>query len=136
MTHRGTVSDRVVGWTFVGVTVCLSAAMIVRASLGHSEGWWEWPIIGAFAALFLFFGLALLMDDPPRWLLLLVVVFYALAMAAFGVVALVAPDAMVVTVGRGPRTPGAARIMGAIFVAGGLLSAAAAWLMFGRRPSR
>ena len=69
-------------------------------------------------------------------MLLLVVVFYALAMAAFGVVALVAPDAMVVTVGRGPRTPGAARIMGAIFVAGGLLSAAAAWLMFGRRPSR
>ncbi len=136
MSHRGTVSDRVVGWTFVGVTVCLSAAMIVRAVLGHSEGWWEWPIIAAFAALFLFLGLALLMDDPPRWSLLLAVAFYGLGMAAFGVVALVAPDAVVVTVGRGPRSPGAARIMGAIFVAGGLLSSLAAWLAFGRRPNR
>ncbi len=136
MTHRGTVSDRLVGWTFVGVTVCLSAAMIVRASLGHSEGWWEWPIVAAFAALFLFIGLALLMDDPPRWLLLLVVAYYGLGMAAFGVVALVAPDSVLVTVGRGPRTPGAAQIMGAIFLASGVLSAAAAWLMFGRRPNR
>ncbi len=130
------MSDRLVGWVFVVVAAMISISMIGRAALGHSDGWWEWPIIAAFAALFLFIGLALLMDDPPRWLLLLVVVFYGLGMAAFGVVALVAPDAVLVTVGRGPRTPGAARVMGAMFVAGGLLMSVAAWLGFGRRPSR
>ena len=130
------MSDRLVGWVFVVVAAMISISMIGRAALGHSDGWWEWPIIAAFAALFLFIGLALLMDDPPRWLLLLVVVFYGLGMAAFGVVALVAPDAVLVTIGRGPRTPGAARVMGAMFVAGGLLMSVAAWLGFGRRPSR
>lgn len=130
------MSDKLVGWVFVGVTAMLTVAMIGRAALGHSDGWWEWPIVAAFAALFLFIGLALLMDDPPRWLVLLVVVFYGLGMAMFGVVALVAPDAVLVTVGRGPRTPGAARVMGTMFVAGGLLMSVAAWLGFGRRPSK
>jgi len=117
--------DRLTGWVFVGVSALLLVAMTGRALQGHSAGWWEWPVVAAMSALMLLVGLALLLADPPAWLLFVVLAGYGIGMVAFGAFALIAPDAAVVSAGRGPRTPGAARAMGAFFVVGGAVVAAA-----------
>lgn len=125
---------RLTGWVFVGVAVMLVVAMTGRAVQGHSAGWWEWPVIAAMAALMAFVGLALLLDDPPGWLLFVVLAGYALFIVAFGVFALVAPEAAVVSAGRGPRTPGAARVMGVVFlISGTLVGGASAFIVRQRR---
>ena len=111
--------DRLTGWVFVGVSVMLVAAMIGRAVQGFSAGWWEWPVVAAMSALMLLVGVALLMDEPPDLLVFAVLAGYGVGLMAFGIFALVAPDAAVVTSGRGPRTPGAARILGVLLLVSG-----------------
>ena len=130
------MSVRLVGWVFVAVTACVAVAMIGRAALGNSAGWWEWPIVTALCALLLLIGLALLIAEPPGWMVPLVVGAYGVGLLAFGLFALVEPTAVLVTAGRGPRTPTGARIMGTLFVAGGLLTTLGASLLALRRTDR
>ncbi|MDQ2677485.1 MAG: hypothetical protein M3Y51_01975 [Actinomycetota bacterium] len=127
------MSDRLVGWVFVAVTACIAVAMIARAAFGHSGGWWEWPIVIALCSLMLLIGLALLIPEPPGWLVPLVVGGYGVAMLAFGLFAVVDPTAVLVTAGRGPRTPTGARIMGTLLVVVGSVMSIGAALLRSRR---
>jgi len=113
------VGDLVIGWVFVACAAMVAVAMIGRAFLGHSNGWYEWLAVLALSGLFLVIGVANLLPDSPRLLMVVAVAWSALFFLVLGVASLVAPDAMTVDAGRGPRTGGAARTVGAVLVIAG-----------------
>lgn len=123
----GRFGELVIGWVFAICAALLIVAMIARAISGHSEGWYEWPVILAMSALFLLIGIANLLLERPHWLVAMVVGGYGAFVFGVGVAALLAPDAMTVTSGRGPRTAGWARVVGVAMACTGSAMLVGVW---------